>query len=152
NAQPEKERWVDSIFQTLSENEKIAQLFMVRFSSHFENDVVKGFEKKIDLGGLVLTTGSPIRQANLLNRFQSAASVPLLIAQDASSGLGFSRDSAVTFPSPLVQGAINDDSIVYHIARDIARQMRLTGVHMSLSPNATPVHSQLPRSNDLFGD
>ncbi len=155
NAQPAKEQWVDSVFQTLSENQKISQLFLIRFSSHVESDFLRGFEKRVaagDFGGLILTTGSPIRQSNLINRFQLTSPVPLLIAQDGSSGLGFPRDSAVAFPFPLAQGAITDDSVIYHIARDIGRQMKATGIHMSLSPNATPVHSQLRRSNDLFGD
>lgn len=154
-AQPGKDQWVDSVFQTLSENEKIGQLFLVRFSSHADDDLVRSFERKAgsgDFGGIVFTSGSPHRQADITNRLQAKSPVPLLIAQDASAGLGAILDSAISFPPPLAQGAIRNDSMVYHIARDVGRQLSMLGVQMSLSPNATPVHSELSRSDMLFGD
>lgn len=154
-AQHGKQHWVDSVFQTLSENEKIGQLFFARFSSYAEEDQIKSFERTIssgDLGGVIFTSGTPYKQAQITNRFQAGAGVPLIIAQDAASGVGDLLDSAVAFPPPLAQAAIADDSVVYRIARQIGKQLKTLGVHMSLSPNATPIHSALTRSNILYGD
>lgn len=151
SAQSGKQEWVDSVFQTLNENEKIGQLFFTRFSSNVDDAVIKNFEKKVgsgDFGGIVFAAGTPVRQALITNRMQSEARVPLLIAQDPT----ILRDSVVSFPSPLAQGAIMNDTMVYNIALQSGRQLKALGVHMSLSPNATPVHSALSRAPYLFGD
>ena len=155
NGQPGKQRWVDSVFQTLNENDKIGQIFFSRFSSHADEDFVRNVARKIetgDLGGVIFTTGTPSRQASITNRLQDKAKVPLLISLDASAGLGYLLDSALTFPLPIAQGAIADDSMAYRIALDIGRQMKSLGIHMSLGPNATPVHSATTDSRGSFGD
>lgn len=155
HAQTGKEQWVDSVFQTLDEDEKIGQLFFARLSSHSDADLLKSFGKMAadgDLGGIIFTTGTPNKQARITTNLQRQARVPLFIAQDASSGLGALLDSALSFPPPLMQGAIPDDTLVYRIARSIGRQLKAIGVHMSLSPNATPIHSGLHRAPILFGD
>ena len=153
--QPGKQKWVDSVFQTLNENDKIGQLFFIRFSSHADDDFLRSITKKVqsgDVGGLIFTTGTPQKQARITNSLQAEARFPLLVSQDASSGLGHLMDSALTFPTPLAQGAIANDSMIYWIARDIAGQLKSLGVHMSLSPNATPVHSETTAADMLYGD
>lgn len=154
-AQPGKQQWVDSVFQTLNENDKIGQLLFLRFSTHLEEDALRGVAKKVesgDLGGVIFTTGTIGRQARVTNLLQAQAKIPLLIAQDASSGLGNLIDSALTFPIPVAQAAIANDSMMYWLARDIGRQMKALGVHMSLSPNATPAHSETSNPDNTYGD
>ncbi|MEX2230898.1 MAG: serine hydrolase [Cyclobacteriaceae bacterium] len=154
-AQVEKKKWVDSVFQTLNQNEKIGQLFFARFSSHLPADLVRTLEKKVasgDLGGLIFTSGSVGKQARITNRLQAEAKIPLLISQDASFGLGHLLDSAIAFPIPLAQGAFSNDSLIYWIAKEVGRQMKIMGIHMSLSPNATPVYSETANENILYGD
>ena len=154
-AQIAKQKWVDSVFQTLNQNEKIGQLFFARYSSYVQDDVLRGIEKKAasgDFGGVIFTSGSFRKQALLTNRLQDEAIVPLLIAMDASGGLGQLLDSALTFPIPLAQGAIANDSLIYWMALETGRQMKALGIHMSLSPNATPIYSGTINENNLFGD
>ena len=153
--QSKKHIWVDSVFQTLSEDDKIGQMFILRFSSHVPNDIVADIEKKVEsgmLGGLVFTSGSPGKQGSITNRLQKISKVPLLIAQDGSAGLGHLLDSTLKFPTPLAQASISNDSMVHHLAFDIGEQLRSLGVHMSLSPNATPVHSETVDASMLYGD
>ena len=154
-AQPGKHKWVDSVFQTMNENEKIGQLFFPRFSSHSDEDLIRDLAKKAEsgeMGGVVFTTGTALKQARITNRLQAEAPIPLLVSQDGSSGLGLMVDSALTYPLPIAQGAIADDSMVYRIARDIGKQMKSLGIHMSLSPNATPVHSATSDPDNFFGE
>ena len=153
--QSKKQMWVDSVYQTLTEDDKIGQLFILRFSSHVSNDIVADIEKKVEsgmLGGVVFTSGSPGRQASITNRLQGRSKVPLLIAQDGSAGLGHLLDSTLKFPAPLAQASLSNDSMVYRLASDIGKQLRSLGVHMSLSPNATPVHSETVDASMLYGD
>ena len=78
-----KNRWVDSVFQTLSLNEKIAQLVMVAAYSNKgieHKQAVENLIKKYKVGGLIFFQGGPVRQANLTNHYQSISEVPLIIA------------------------------------------------------------------------
>lgn len=155
SAQDEKQNWVDSVFQTLNVNEKVGQMFIRRFSSHASAEVLKDIEDRVEsgnLGGIIFTSGSVGKQARITNTLQAIAKIPLLISQDASYGLGHMLDSAMTFPIPLAQAAFADDSLIYRIAREVGRQMKVMGVHMSLSPNATPLSSQASNENMSYGD
>ena len=153
-AQNEKQKWVDSVFHTLNENEKIGQLFFARFSSHVPPEIFKTLEKRVSshkFGGIIFTSGSAGRQARMTNSLQAEASVPLLIAQDASSGLGHSLDSAMTFLPPLAQAAIPDDSLIYQLARVTGEHMSAMGIHMSLSPDAM-LQSATANQRFRYGD
>lgn len=154
-AQPGKEAWVDSVFQKLNENEKIGQLIFIRLSSHLPEDVIADVAKKAEaamFGGVVFTSGSPGKQGHMTKQLQMSSHIPVLIAQDASSGLGDLLDSALTFPSPLAQGAFSNDSMIYHLAFDIGMQLKTLGVHMSLSPNASPVTAETIDESILYGE
>jgi beta-N-acetylhexosaminidase len=154
-AQEQKQKWVDSVFHTLNENEKIGQLFFIRFSSHVPPDLLRVIEKKVsagNIGGVIFTSGTIKKQARVTNDLQAEAKIPLLVSQDVSFGLGHLLDSAMTFPIPLAQGAMSNDSLIYQISREVGRQMKVMGIHMSLSPDATPVYSGTTNADGLYGD
>ena len=100
NAQ-ESKRWADSVIKTLTPDERIAQLIMVRLSSidtrtrivSFYDTTVERDIKKFNIGGICLFQGGPVKQANLVNYFQSIAKTPILIAIDGETGLGMRMDS-----------------------------------------------------------
>jgi beta-N-acetylhexosaminidase len=138
-AQADKNRWVDSVFNALSVNERIGQMFMLTLSSKDEVSAAKEIENEIEshkIGGIIFTQGSPVKQAKLTNRFQRSTETPLLIAQDAEWGLGMSLDSTVQFPRALVLGAIRNEELVYTLGSEVARQMKSMGVHINFAPVA----------------
>src|SRR5687768_11447038 len=67
---PEAVRWVDSVFNTLSQEQKIAQLMIIRAHSNLGADHIKQVTdqiQKYNVGGLCFFQGGPVRQANLTN-------------------------------------------------------------------------------------
>lgn len=129
--------WVDSVFNTLSPDEKIAQLIVVaaysnRGDAHRQEILKTIREKKI--GGLIFFQGGPGRQAALINQYQQASEVPLLIAMDAEWGLGMRLDSTISYPYQMALGAINNNDLLYQMGLDIGRQMRRAGVHVNFAP------------------
>ena len=57
-------KWVDSVFNTLSEEERIAQLFMVAAYSNRDSSHQQEIEKLITdqkIGGLIFFQGGPIQ-------------------------------------------------------------------------------------------
>jgi beta-N-acetylhexosaminidase len=130
-------RWADSLMKTMSLEEKIGQLFTVRAYSnkgagHVE-EITRLVEKN-NIGGLVFFQGGPVRQAILINYYQKKAGIPLMISQDGEWGLGMRLDSTYSFPHQMMLGAIRDDSLIYLMGKDIARQYRRIGVQVDLAP------------------
>ncbi|MBC7923634.1 MAG: serine hydrolase [Ferruginibacter sp.] len=130
-------QWADSVFNRLSEEERIGQLFMVAAYSNGDRTHFRQLDSLIvkqHVGGLVFFQGGPVRQAQLTNRYQSLAKVPLLMAMDAEWGLGMRLDSVLSYPRQMTLGAIGDNRYVYDMGAEIARQCRRLGVHVNFAP------------------
>ncbi|MBE0674873.1 MAG: serine hydrolase [Bacteroidales bacterium] len=131
--------WVDSVFATLSVDNQIAQCIWVAAWS--DKDVRHSVEitdliKEHKIGGLIFFQGTPEKQAELANYYQSVSEVPLIIAMDAEWGLGMRLDGVDKFPYQMTLGAIKDDSLIYTMGRAIASQARRMGVHVNFAPVA----------------
>ncbi|MEO5980514.1 MAG: serine hydrolase [Chryseolinea sp.] len=138
-AQPDKGHWVDSVFNSMSTDEKIGQLFMLVVPSHASKDVIdklKDDVKDNDIGGVVFERETPRHQAVVTKNLQSTSKIPLLVGQDAEWGIGQLIDSAISFPRPMVLGAIANDSMIYLMGREIARQMKVMGLNLNFAPLA----------------
>jgi beta-N-acetylhexosaminidase len=150
-------RWADSVFKTLSPDERIAQLFMVAAYSNKDNTHVKEIKKLVDqykIGGLIFFQGGPVRQAVLSNCYQSCSKVPLLIAMDAEWGLAMRLDSTTKFPRQMTLGAIQNDSLIYEMGVEIARQTKRLGMQVNFAPdidiNNNPLNPVI--GNRSFGE
>lgn len=134
--------WVDSVFRTLSPDQKIAQLIVVRSSSidtrtgkvSFYDDKVMEAIRTYSVGGVCLFQGGPVRQALMLNRFQEASALPLYISIDAETGLGMRIDSVRALPRQMMLGAVADPAIIYEYGRWVGRQCKRMGIHMNYAP------------------
>jgi len=129
--------WVDSIMQTLSTTDRIAQLINVATFSNREaqfEDSISQLIKEYKIGGLIFFQGGPVRQARLTNRYQAESEVPLLISIDAEWGLGMRLDSTINFPYQMTLGAIQNDSLIYQLGVEIGRQCKRMGIHLNFAP------------------
>ncbi|MBK8497909.1 MAG: serine hydrolase [Flavobacteriales bacterium] len=129
--------WADSVFGTLSLDERIAQLMMVAAYSNKDarhEAEVERLVKERNIGGLIFFQGGPVRQAKLTNRYQAAAKTPLLLGMDLEWGLAMRLDSTLRFPHQMTLGALQDDAPVQAMGAEIARQMKRLGVQVSFSP------------------
>ncbi|MBL4578764.1 MAG: serine hydrolase, partial [Flavobacteriales bacterium] len=129
--------WSDSVFKTLSPDERIAQLFMVAAYSNKGPEHVAAITQLVEkhkIGGLIFFQGGPVRQARLTNLYQSKAKVPLMIAMDAEWGLAMRLDSTVQFPYQMTLGAIQDNQLIYQMGKRVALQSRRLGVHINFAP------------------
>ena len=132
-------KWVDSVFNTLSEEERIAQLFMVAAYSNRDSSHQREIERLITdqkIGGLIFFQGGPVRQANLTNAYQAKAKIPLLVSIDAEWGLAMRLDSTMKFPKQMTLGAISDNNLIYQMGEQIAMQCKRMGIHINLAPVA----------------
>jgi beta-glucosidase-like glycosyl hydrolase len=152
-----QEAWVEKQFQNLSEEEGIAQLFMVAAYSNKQESHYQAIEELIqryNIGGLIFFQGNPISQVNLTNRYQKAAKTPLLLGIDAEWGLGMRLTNTISYPKQMTLGAIEEDKLIYNMGAEIARQLKLLGVHINFAPvvdiNTNPDNPGIGRRS--FGD
>jgi len=129
--------WVDSVLTSLTLEEKIAQLMMIRTYSNKDKAYYAKIEEtilKYNIGGLCFFQGGPVRQAKLTNNYQSIAKTPLLIGLDAEWGLGMRLDSTFDYPYQMTLGASGDDNVIYEMGAEIAEQLKMIGVHINFAP------------------
>ncbi|MCD6331932.1 MAG: serine hydrolase, partial [Bacteroidales bacterium] len=129
--------WVDSVFQSMSDTERIAQLIMVPAWSNRGPEHEQEIEhliRRYGIGGVCFFQGGPVRQVRMVNRFQAAARIPLLVAMDAEWGLKMRLDSTTRFPYQMALGALQDDQLISRMGREIGRQLKLVGVQMNFAP------------------
>jgi beta-N-acetylhexosaminidase len=134
-----KEKWVDSVFNTLTENERIAQLLMIRGYSNRDsiyNSELVSLISELKIGGVCFFQGGPVRQAILTNEIQQNSSVPAFIAIDGEWGLGMRLDSAIKFPKQMTLGAVRNDQYIYDMGLEVGRQLLRLGIHINFAPVA----------------
>ncbi|MDB9787702.1 serine hydrolase [Flavobacteriaceae bacterium] len=133
----EQEVWVDSIYNSLSIDQKIGQLFTIWVATKQgpeKMDEVSSIIKKNHLGGLIFSLGNINDQAKYTNEFQSISKVPLLIGMDAEWGIGMRLDDAFSFPYNMTLGALNDNSLIYKVGKRIGVHAKRIGVHINFAP------------------
>ena len=135
--------WVDSVFNTLSDTQKIAQLMVVRLSSidaptgkitFYDSQVVADIQR-YNIGGICLFQGGPKQQAAFINRFQSIAKTPILVSIDAENGLGMRMlDSVAPLPRQMMLGAVQDPQVIYSYGKTVAEQCKRMGIQVDYAP------------------
>ena len=137
------QHWADSVYKKLSKDERIAQLMVVRLSTidsrtktvtFFDDDVEK-LIKKYNIGGICVFQGSPVKQANIINRLQGIAKTPILLCIDAEWGVGMRLiDSVLPLPRQMMMGAMKDETIVYRYGQLVAEQCKRIGLQVNYAP------------------
>ncbi|MCH5690805.1 hypothetical protein LWM68_45190 [Niabella sp. W65] len=129
------QQWVDQTYKSLSDDEKIAQLVIIRAYSNkgIEANVVNDI-KRFNVGSICFFQGGPVRQAQLTNYYQGIAKTPILITIDGEYGLGMRLDSVTKYPYAITLGAVTDASLVYQTGKAIGAQHKRLGVHVDYAP------------------
>ncbi|MFM6954380.1 MAG: glycoside hydrolase family 3 protein [Sphingobacteriaceae bacterium] len=129
--------WADSVVKRLNRKQRIAQLFFVRAHTDkgkaYEDSIARVIKRE-KIGGLVFFQGGPLRQAALTAKYQHLSKVPLLIAMDAEWGLGMRLDSTISYPYQMTLGAIQNNLLIEQLGVQIARELKLLGVHINFAP------------------
>lgn len=131
------QNWVDSVFKTLTPEQKIAQLMIIRAHSNLGQKHINEITELINqynVGGLCFFQGGPVRQAQLTNFYQGIAKTPLMICIDGEWGLGMRLDSVINFPRQLMMGAVQDTQLIYQVGRTIGEQCKRIGIHVNYAP------------------
>lgn len=128
--------WVDSIFKTMTLDEKVGQLFMVVAApdASYHNKVSKYIEDQ-KIGGVLFSGGKLNDQATSINLYQKKSRIPLLISFDGEWGLAMRlKEDTPLFPHNMMLGAIQDNELLRLYGEEVGRECRELGVHINFAP------------------
>ena len=131
-------KWVDSILNNMSVDQKIGQLFMVAAYSNKDQrhvDEIENLVKKYQIGGIIFFQGTAEGHAKLINQYQASAQVPMLIGIDAEWGLNMRLPEVTRFPYNMPLGAIKNNRLIEEYGRSVAHQLKRLGMHINFAPS-----------------
>lgn len=130
-------RWVDSVYNSLTERQRIAQLVFPNIAPNqgaATRTAIKRFVENNHVGGLLFSKGTLAQFAEMINYAQSLSDVPLIITFDGEWGLSMRIDGTTRFPKNMALGAVSDPDLLYEYGREMARQCKLLGVQVNYAP------------------
>lgn len=129
--------WVDKTYSSLSQDEKLGQLFIVAlYTNKGENEIstVRNIVVNDKIGGLILMQDDASREINLVNEFQQKSKVPLMIGMDAEWGVFQRIATAHKYPWAMTLGAIQDKNLIYQMSAKIAEDCHRMGINWDFAP------------------
>ena len=144
--------WAQRTLARMTLREKVGQLMMPFVLGNFApegsetHDRIVNVIEQENVGGVIMSVGSPSEVAVKLNDLQRHSKYPLLVAADLETGAGFRFRGAVhiptnialggatTFPSLMALGATGDPRHAYQLGRITALEARAMGVHVPFAP------------------
>ncbi len=152
-----QEKWVDSILNSMTIDEKIGQLFMVQAYSNLDSvheNKIKAMIQKYHVGNLIFMQGTPTKQAELTNTYQSLSKVPMMIGFDGEWGLDMRLKNTYRFPWNMTLGAIQDNKLIRQFGEHLGEHCKRLGIHVNFAPvvdiNINPLNPII--GNRSFGE
>jgi len=132
----------DAVLAKLSTRQKVGQLvvpwlgrnYMALDDSAFQ--IATRWVDSLEVGGIIISVGSPYDIAAKLNTLQRRSKLPLLVSADLEWGAAMRVVGATAFPHIMAAGATGDERDAYTIGRIAALEGRAVGIHVNFAPDA----------------
>ena len=137
-AQDAESLWVDSVYNSLSVEQRVGQLICMRANlpdKPFNENVTK-YIKKYNIGGVCFFRADADAQVKQTNEWQAMAQTPLMVSIDAEWGLAMRVNKSFAYPYQMTLGAIKDDELIYEMGQQVAEQCQRMGIHVNFAPVA----------------
>ena len=130
-------QWVDSIFNRMTLDEKIGQLFMIVADPETSDLNTKKIIRYINeqkIGGILFSKGTVKNQATSTNLYQEKSKIPLFISLDGEWGLSMRLENTPQFPKNIALGAVQNNRLLFFYGKEIGQECREMGVHINFAP------------------
>jgi beta-N-acetylhexosaminidase len=133
---------IDTLLARLTLRQKVGQLVVPFLTGSYAaaDDsaflVAARWVDTLEIGGLIVSVGSPYDIAAKLNALQTRSRLPLLISADLEWGAGMRVVGATSFPPIMAVGATGEPLDAYTIGRAAALEGRAVGIHVNFAPDA----------------
>ncbi|MDC1431141.1 hypothetical protein N8223_02700, partial [Bacteroidia bacterium] len=129
--------WAELTFDSLSVDERLAQLFMIECRPTYGSKHIAEVERMIaehKVGGVIFFKGDPTEEVKLTNRFQEISNTKMLVAIDGEWGLAMRLANTIAYPYQLGLGSIQNEEVIYEMGKEIGRQCKRMGIHVNFAP------------------
>src|SRR6266568_2501766 len=133
---------VDSVLAGLTVRQSVAQLVTPWLSGSYTSlddslfQVAVRWVDSLEIGGLIVSVGSPFDIAAKLNALQRRSRLPLLVSADLEWGAGMRVIGGTAFPQIMAVGATGNPRDAYTIGAAAATEGRAVGIHVNFAPDA----------------
>jgi beta-N-acetylhexosaminidase len=133
---------VDSLLATLTVRQQVGQLVVPWLSGSYTAwddslfQVAARWVDSLEVGGLIISVGSPLDIATKLNALQRRSRLPLLVSADLEWGAGMRVVGATAFPQIMAVGATGEPHDAYTIGAAAGVEGRAVGIHVNFAPDA----------------
>ena len=133
--QREMNQWVDSVFDSMTLDERIGQLIVLKTDpgASYRTSVIKNI-KEYKVGGILFSGGALFDQAESTNIYQEASRIPLWITFDGEWGLSMRLTDTPRFPKNMMLGAIVNNDFIRLYGEEMGRECREIGVQINFAP------------------
>ncbi len=136
----EAQAWVERTLAGMSLRQRVAQLVLPWVSGSPSGAVageaarLRGWVEREEVGGLIVSRGTPEALAAKLNDAQARARVPLLVVSDLETGPGMRLTGGTQFPPAMAFGAAESEALAREAGRITGIEARAVGIHLTLGP------------------
>ncbi|HTY57946.1 MAG TPA: glycoside hydrolase family 3 N-terminal domain-containing protein [Bacteroidota bacterium] len=133
---------IDSLLASMTLEEKVSQMIMVRAFGHYystDSDLFERLERMVTVrgvGGIIMAQGDVYAEAVLINRLQALSRIPLLVASDFERGIAMRVRRGTRFPDAMALGATRNAEYAYRMGKAVAMEARAIGIHQNYAPVA----------------
>ncbi|MEO5797921.1 MAG: glycoside hydrolase family 3 N-terminal domain-containing protein [Gemmatimonadales bacterium] len=133
---------VAALLASLTVRQKVAQLVMPWLLGDYvasDDPTMRRAQMWVDslqVGGIIISTGTPYDIAAKLNALQRLAPLPLLVSADFEGGTVMRMAAGTAFPTQMGVGATGRVEDAYQMGRITAIEGRAVGVHLAFAPVA----------------
>ena len=136
-SQTDEDRWVDSVYNSLTLEQRVGQLINVRANmpnkEYFPE--IKELIQRYNIGGVTFFRTDALPLLKQVNEWQSIAKTPLMVSIDGEWGLGMRLNDGISYPYQMTLGAIQNQSLIGEMGQQIAEQCRRLGINIDFAPD-----------------
>ena len=127
--------WVDSVFDSMTLDERIGQLIMIKANPNASSrEAVLKTIRDYKVGGILFSGGSLSDHAESTNIYQKAVRIPMFVGFDGEWGLSMRLSNTPRFPRNMMLGAIINNELISLYGEEMGRECRELGVHINFAP------------------
>ena len=136
-AQSDEDRWVDSVYNSLTAEQRVGQLVNVR--ANLPNKAffaeIQQLIAQYNIGGVTFfrTDAEPLLKQ--VNEWQAMAQTPLMVGIDGEWGLGMRLNDGISYPYQMTLGAIQNKQLIGEMGAQIAEQCLRLGINVDFAPD-----------------
>lgn len=129
---------IDSLLSKMTLREKIAQLYIIDFTSTHNPKLKLEQERLVQkekVGGVITMRDKSRPAIERLNKLNRLAPIPLLVTIDGEWGVSMRYTDMQQFPRQMQLGALPNDSLVYAMGNAIGEECKKLNIHVNYAPS-----------------